>query len=184
MKNKISYKRLAWILFILFYSALFFYNCLSPYENSLFSYLYTMLLVAWLCKEYYQQRLFFQPNFYPPEAHNYILRGLFALFFYSALVFGITTIVWWHQYRISNTPFVPIIGVLLLIYSIYLRETSLKVKTKMHPVVTRFYLSITLAIFSMALGYDSYLLLLYGFLVGLPLILLQMLHYKRAIQNR
>ncbi|MEO0143035.1 MAG: hypothetical protein ABIL70_03485 [candidate division WOR-3 bacterium] len=183
MKFKINYKRLAWIIFILLYSALFFYNCLSPYRNFLFSYFYTMVLITWLCKEYYQKKLFFQPNSLPPEAHNYLLRGLFALFFYSAFVFGITTIVWWHQYRISNTPFVPMTGILILGYSIHLRETSFKIKGEMHQAVTRFYLSIALLIFSMALGYDSYFLLLYGFFIGLPLILLQMFHYKRVIQS-
>ncbi|MEO0096443.1 MAG: hypothetical protein ABIL66_11215, partial [candidate division WOR-3 bacterium] len=110
---KINYKRLLWDIFILLYSALFFYNCLSPYENWFFSYLYTMFLVIWLCKEYYQKNLFFQPTYIPNEAHNYLLRGLFALFFYSSFVFGIITIVWWHRYKILNSPVLPIIGIIL-----------------------------------------------------------------------
>ncbi|MGB9721034.1 MAG: hypothetical protein ACPL28_06130 [bacterium] len=179
MKIQVHYKRLIWIIFILLYSALFFYNCLSPYENWFFSYLYTLILILWLCKEYYQKNLFFQPNFAPADSHNYLLRGLFALFFYSSLVFGITTIVWWHQYRILNSPVLSIIGIFVLGYGVYQREHSLR-PTKSHKqMISKFYVSITLLTFSMFLGYDSYFLLAYALLIGLPLILLQAQYYKK-----
>ncbi|MEO0190056.1 MAG: hypothetical protein ABIL18_03650 [candidate division WOR-3 bacterium] len=179
---KINYKRLLWDIFILLYSALFFYNCLSPYENWFFSYLYTMFLVIWLCKEYYQKNLFFQPTYIPNEAHNYLLRGLFALFFYSSFVFGIITIVWWHRYKILNSPVLPIIGIILLCYGIYLREKNFRMVEKDRQTVLKFYISIGFIIFSMAFGYDSYFVLLYALLIGLPLIILQIQYYTKKIE--
>lgn len=179
MKAQINYKRLIWIIFIILYSSLFFYNCLSPYNNWFFSYLYTMLLILWLCKEYYQKNLFFQPNFIPTEAHNYLLRGFFALFFYSSFVFGITTIVWWHQYRILNSPFLSIIGILFLGFAVYKREQSIRREKRDKKNIPRFYLSVILVVFSMVLGYDSYLLLIYAVIIGLPLIFLQAQYYNK-----
>ncbi|MEO0185803.1 MAG: hypothetical protein ABIL22_03010 [candidate division WOR-3 bacterium] len=179
MKTQIYYKRLIWIVFILLYSGLFFYNCLSPYENWFFPYLYTLILILWLCKEYYQKNLFFQPNFVPAESHNYLLRGLFALFFYSSLVFGITTIVWWHQYRILNSPILSIIGILLLGYGVYQREQSLRTAQSHKQSISRFYFTTALVTLSMFLGYDSFFLLVYALVVGLPLIFLQAQYYKK-----
>lgn len=180
---KINYKRLLWDIFILLYSALFFYNCLRPYENWFFSYLYTMVLIIWLCKEYYQKNLFFQPTYFPNESHNYLLRGLFALFFYSAFVFGIITIVWWHRYRIINSPILPIIGIILLCYGIYLRERSFRMDEKDSQTILKFYISIGFIIFSMAFGYDSYFVFIYALCIGLPLIILQMQYYTRKLKS-
>jgi len=139
-----------------------------------------MILIIWLCREYYQKKLFFQPSFFPVEAHNYILRGLFALFFYSSFVLGITTIVWWQKFRIFNNFLLPVVGICLLGYGIYLREQIPKLERI--QATTRFYLSILLIIFSMALGYDSYFLIIYTIVIGLPLVLLQIGHYKKAIR--
>jgi hypothetical protein len=138
-----------------------------------------MLLIAWLCKEYYQKNLFFQPNFIPNESHNYFLRGLFALFFYSSFVFGITTIVWWHQYRILNSPILSIIGIFILGYAIYQREQSLRRGKSDYQTISGFYISVSLLIFSMVLGYDSYFLLVYALIIGIPLIFLQAQYYKK-----
>ncbi len=179
---QIHYKRLLWDIFILLYAALFFYNCLSPYENWLFSYLYTMILILWLCKEYYQKNLFFQPTYFPVGSHNYLLRGLFALFFYSSFVFGIITIVWWHKYKIINSPVLPIFGIILLCYGIYQREKSFRMDEKNRQRISTFYLGIGLIIFSMGFGYDSYFVLLYALIIGLPLIILQIQHYTKKIE--
>lgn len=179
---KINYKRFIWILFIMLYSSLFFYNCLSPFSNWFFSYLYTMLLILWLCKEYYQKNFFFQPNFIPDDSHSYLLRGLFALFFYSSFVFGITTIVWWHKYRIVNSPILPIIGIVFLLFGIYQREKVFRIVKKNKGTVTKFYQSLGLIILSMAFGYDSYFLLIYGLIIGLPLIILQMQYYTKQFE--
>ncbi|MEO0162825.1 MAG: hypothetical protein ABIL39_12220 [candidate division WOR-3 bacterium] len=179
---KLNFKRLAWDIFVLLYAGLFFYNCLRPYENWFFPYLYTMLLVLWLCKEYYQKNLFFQPTHFPNEAHNYLLRGLFALFFYSSFVFGIATIVWWQRYRIFKSPLLPLAGIFLLGLGIYQREKALHMNVKDKATVEKFYESLGLIIFSMALGYDSYFLLIYGLVIGVPLIILQMQHYIKRLQ--
>lgn len=176
---QIHYKRLIWDIFILLYSGLFFYNCLSPYENWFFSYLYTMVLILWLCKEYYLKNLFFQPTHFPAESHNYLLRGLFALFFYSAFVFGIITIVWWHKYRIINSPILPIVGIILLVYGIYLREQSYRMDKKDTKALLKFFLSTGFIIFSLSFGYDSYFVFIYTVCIGLPLVILQYQHYVR-----
>jgi hypothetical protein len=184
MKMHINFKRLIWNIFVLLYSGLFFYNCLSPYKNWLFSYLYTMFLILWLCKEYYQKNLFFQPNYFPDEMHNYLLRGLFALFFYSSFVFGIITIVWWHNYQILNLPVFPIIGIVLLVYGIVLRERSFRMNKRDKQTISQFYFSIIIVIFSMALGYNSYFLLIYDIIVGLPLIYLQSQYYTKKLEMK
>ncbi|MGQ9702509.1 MAG: hypothetical protein ACUVQT_08670, partial [bacterium] len=144
------------------------------------SYLYTLFLILWLCKEYYQKNLFFQPNYIPVEAHNYVLRGFFALFFYSSFVFGIITIVWWHKYRI-NLPFLSVIGIFLLGYAIYMREQSVRQK-KEKGSISKFYQSIGLMIISMILGYESYFLLIYAIVFGLPLIFLQVQYYRNHFE--
>lgn len=180
MKVQFNYKRLIWIIFILLYSGLFFYNCLSPYHNWFFPYLYTMFLILWLCKEYYQKNLFFQPNYFPVEAHSYVLRGFFALFFYSSFVFGIITIVWWHKYRI-NVPFLSLIGTFLLGYAVYMREQSVRL-AKNKESISKFYLSVGLVIISMVLGFESYFLLIYAIIFGLPLILLQAQYYNKELE--
>lgn len=177
MKTKIYYKRLLWIVFILLYSGLFFYNCLSPYPNWFFSYLYTMVLILWLCREYYEKSLFFQPRFTPPRAHNYLLRGFFAFFFYSSFVFGISTIVWWQKFRITSSPIFPLIGIFLLLFSIYLRQQSRQLKNGMERAISKFYISIFFLILSMAFGYDSSILFILTVVIGLPLILLQGVYY-------
>lgn len=180
MKTQINFKRLIWVIFILLYSGLFFYNCLSPYQNWFFSYLYTMLLIFWLGKEYYQKNYFFQPNYFSSEAHNYLLRGFFALFFYSAFVFGIITIVWWHKYRILNSPLLPIAGIIMLSLAIYNREQSVRLIGSKKGIV-KFYLSVGLVVLSMVFGYESYFLLIYASIIGLPLIFLQLQYYNKQL---
>jgi hypothetical protein len=170
---KINWKRIAWIIFIYLYTGLFFYNCLRPFDNWFVSYIYTMLLIIWLGIEYYQKRLFFQSGFIPFELYMWPLRALFALFFYSSFIIGISTIVWWYKNQIGLYPLIQIIGVAILIYSIYLRWQILSAKKFDISASSKFYLSITVLIVSLALGYGSYFLVIYTILIGFILVFLQ-----------
>jgi len=173
--NKVSlnWKRLLWVVFITLYCGLFFYNFFSPFHNWSVSYIYTMLLVVWLGLEYYEQRLFFQAGFVPIELFSWPLRTLFALFFYSSFVIGISTIVWWHKNQIGLYPFIHIIGLALLIISIVMRRKVMSKGAIEKKDISQFYLSIVLLIISIAFGYGSKFSMLYVLVVGLPLILLQ-----------
>jgi len=169
----INWKRLIWVIFIYLYSGLFFYNFLSPYNNWFISYIYTMILIVWLGVEYYEKHFFFQTGFLPIDLYNWPLRALFALFFYSSFIIGNTTIVWWQKNQTGLYPFVPIIGFVLLVISIYLRRQTLAEKIITAENISRFYISIMLLAGSVALGYGSKFLILYVVIIGFPLIFLQ-----------
>ncbi len=173
--NRVSlnWKRLLWVVFITLYCGLFFYNFFNPFDNWFVSYMYTMLLVVWLGLEYYEQHLFFQAGFVPIELFSWPLRTLFALFFYSSFVIGISTIVWWHRNQIGLYPVIHIIGLALLIISILMRRKVMSTEVIEKKNISQFYLSIALLIISIALGYGSKFSMLYVLAIGLPLILLQ-----------
>jgi len=172
-KFSLNWKRLLWVVFIALYCGLFFYNFFNPFQDWFVSYIYTMLLVVWLGIEYYEQHLFFQAGFVPIELFSWPLRTLFALFFYSSFVIGISTIVWWHRNQIGLYPFIHIIGLVLLVISIVLRRKGMSKGMTERKDISQFYLSIALLIVSIALGYGSKFSMLYVLVIGLPLIILQ-----------
>lgn len=178
-----NWPRFLWVAFIYLYTGLFFYNFFRAYTNWVVPYIYTMILIVWLGVEYYEKNIFFQSPFVPFDVHNTLLRVLFAVFFYSSFIVGIATIVWWQRYRIGLYPFIHIIGVGILMYSIYIRRKEFSRKTITVHEVTKFYLSISILTISMALGYGSYFLILYVLIIGLPLIYLQSVYEKRQLQE-
>lgn len=176
MRMRVHWHRLIWVIFICAYSALFFYNLLSPFSNWHIPYAYTMVLVVWLCFEYYEKRLFFQTGFAPLPAYSWLFRAAFALFFYSSFVIGISTIVWWHNKQIPLYPVVHIIGFIALIASVILRRRMLHNKNVTKKTISQFYVSILLLIASLALGYGSMFLVAYVLVIGCPIVLLMRHH--------
>lgn len=174
---RINWKRLIWIIFIYLYSGLFFYNFLSPYNNWHISYIYTMILIIWLGVEYYEKHLFFQSGLL--RYHHWLLRTLFALFFYSSFIIGLATIVWWPNNRIGFYPFIQIIGVALLIYSIILRRQVFVKKVITEGNISDFYLSLFFLTVSIALAYGSIFLVPYVIIIGYSLILMQKRYEKQ-----
>jgi len=166
---KINWKRLIWVLFVCLYSALFFFNCLKPFGNWILPYIYTMVLIIWLAYEYYKRNLFFQSGSIPDTLYFWLPRALFALFFYSAFVIGISTTIWWQKTQIGFYPGINTIGLLVLIASIYLRHRAFTSKPVDRNKIQSFYLSVILLIFSLALGYGSLFLIAYAVVIGLPL---------------
>jgi hypothetical protein len=169
-RSKFNWKRFLWVAFIFLYSCLFFFNFFRPFDNWLISYIYTIILVLWLCLEYYEKRLFFQSGFLPIKQYPWYLRALFALFFYSSFIIGCATIVWWTKTRIHLYPFLQILGLLVLVYSIYIRRKALVCKTADRDHVTKFYSSLFFLIISLALGYSSWFLFFYVLIIGYPLV--------------
>ena len=139
-----------------------------------------MVLIIWLCFEYYEKRLFFQTGFAPLPAYSWPLRAAFALFFYSSFVIGISTIVWWHKSQIPLYPIVHVIGFIGLIVSVILRRRMLHNTNVTKKTISQFYASILLLIASLALGYGSLFLVAYVLVVGCPLVLL-MRHHEYAL---
>lgn len=180
---KINLKRLAWVVFIVLYAGLFFYNCLRPFDNWVVPYIYTMMLVIWLAYEYYKKNLFFQSGLIPDTMYFWLPRALFALFFYSSLVFGIATVIWWPQYHIGLYPVTNIAGILVLAGSIYLRRQAFHKGLADPDKAGRFYVSICVLIFSIALGYGSLFLLVYAAAIGLPLAYWNYLHERKALSD-
>jgi len=172
-----------WIVFITLYTGLFFFNCLSQYRNWTFPYIYTMLLILWLAREYYVKNLFFQSGLLPMEKYNFALRAMFALFFYSSFIVGIITVVAWDKYQIKAYPIFQLIGIALLLYSVFIRTRI----TRDEQITTRtfenFYFSLIVLMISMCLGYGSYFMLLYMIIVGLPLIFLQARYEERIFRQ-
>ncbi|MBE0433770.1 hypothetical protein IBX73_09960 [candidate division WOR-3 bacterium] len=180
---KINFKRLAWVVFIVLYAGLFFYNCLKPFDNWIVPYVYTMMLVVWLAYEYYQKNLFFQSGLIPDTMYFWLPRALFAFFFYSAFVIGIATIIWWPVNQIRLYPVVNIAGILVLAGSIYLRQQAFHKGLADPDKAGRFYVSICVLIFSIALGYGSLFLLVYAAAIGLPLAYWNYLHERKALSD-
>lgn len=180
---RIHWKRLIWVIFICLYSGLFFYNFLYPFNNWLIAYIYTMIFIIWLGVEYYERHLFFQTGFLPIALYSWPLRSLFALFFYSSFIIGISTIAWWHKNQIGLYPFIQIIGFALLIFSIFLRRQSFKGKKVTEENISQFYLSTLLLVSSIALGYGSKFLILYVIIIGFPLIYLQRRYEYKQFKN-
>jgi len=178
----LNWKRFIWVIFVLLYTALFFYNCLKSSNNWLMPYIFTMILIIWLGIEYYQKHLFFQSGLIKFELYSLPLRLLFALFFYSAFIIGISTTIWWPTNQIGFYPFIRIIGLLILLYSIFLRWQTNVTKSVTTHVISKFYLSIALLSFSLALGYGSYLLLFYT-VFGFLLIFLQYKYELRIFKD-
>lgn len=183
MKIGVNWKRLLWVIFITLYTGLFFYNCLRPFPNWVIPYIYTIILILWLGKEYYVKNLFFQSGFLPIELYGFSLRALFALFFYSAFIIGIITVVGWHKYQIGLYPVIHLIGIALLVYSIILRGQTLNKEAITIKGISNFYYSVILLITSLALGYGSYILIIYIVIAGLPLVFLQKTYEKRVFQE-
>ena len=182
-KMKFNWKRFIWVLFVCLYSALFFYNCLKPFGNWVVPYVYTMVLIIWLAYEYYQKNIFFQSGFIPDALYFWLPRALFALFFYSALVIGIATIIWWPGNQIRLYPFINTIGVCILALSIYRRQVMSRTKTLNHGASRNFYLSVALLIASLALGYGSLFLIGYVIIIGLPLVYWNYEHERRVLAS-
>jgi cell division protein FtsL len=138
-----------------------------------------MVLVIWLCLEYYEKHLFFQSGFAPLALYNWLLRSAFALFFYSSFIIGISTVVWWHKIQIPLYPIVHAIGFIMLIASIVMRRRTMSVKGATKKSISQFYMSVILLISSLALGYGSLFLVFYVLVIGCPLVLLLRNHeYK------
>ncbi|TET63564.1 MAG: hypothetical protein E3J47_01640 [Candidatus Stahlbacteria bacterium] len=142
-----------------------------------------MIFIIWLGVEYYERHLFFQTGFLPIALYNWPLRSLFALFFYSSFIIGISTIAWWHKNQIGLYPFIQIIGFALLIFSIFLRRQSFKGKKVTEENISQFYLSTLLLVSSIALGYGSKFLILYVIIIGFPLIYLQRRYEYKQFKN-
>jgi hypothetical protein len=144
-------------------------------------YIYTMVLIIWLAYEYYQKNIFFQSGFIPDTVYFWLPRALFALFFYSALVIGIATIIWWPRNQIGLYPFINLVGLIILALSIYRRQVVSRIKTANHNASRDFYLSVALLIASLALGYGSLFLIGYVIVIGLPLIYWNHEHERRVL---
>lgn len=180
---KLNWKRFAWVLFVCLYSALFFFNCLKPFSSWVVPYIYTMVLIIWLAYEYYKKRVFFQSGFIPDALYFWLPRALFALFFYSALVIGIATIIWWPNNQIGLYPFVNTIGLCILGLSIYKRQAVFRTNTADHNASRGYYLSVALLIISLAFGYGSQFLVVYAVVIGLPLIYWNHKHERRVLAH-
>jgi hypothetical protein len=178
---KINWKRLIWVLFVCLYAALFFYNCLKPFSNWVVPYVYTMVLIIWLAYEYYRKYLFFQSGLIPDTMYFWLPRALLALFFYSSFVIGIATIIWWPRNQIRLYPAINVIGLFILLGSIYLRWITFRHKQTNQSAIRDFYRSIALLIISLALGYSSIFLIAYVIIVGLPITYWNYIHEKKAM---
>lgn len=174
---KIRWPRLLWVVFIACYTALFFYNFFKPFENWFFIYVYTMLLVLWLCSEYYQRHNFFQSGLLLD--YHWGVRAVFALFFYSSFVVGLSTTVWWPGNKIGLYPFLNILGIVLLGISVYLRWKFYLMKKYDQETIPKFYHTLYVLCISLALGYGSLFVLVFSAVIGFPLVFLQTVYEKR-----
>ena len=176
-----NWKRLLWVIFIACYTSLFFFNFFQPFDDSFFVYVYTMLLVFWLCVEYFQKHLFFQSGLL--LNYHWTIRAVFALLFYSSFIIGLSTTIWWQSNKIGLYPFINIIGIFVLGISIILRQKFYLQGNYTLESAKKFYLTLYLLLISLALGYGSLFLLGYIIVLGFPLILAQTIYEKRNFHH-
>jgi hypothetical protein len=176
-----NWKRLIWVVFVCLYSVLFFYNCFKPFGNWVVPYIYTMVIIIWLAYEYYHGNIFFQSGFIPDAMYFWLPRALFALFFYSAFIIGIATIIWWPRNGIGLYPFINTIGLCVLGVSIYIRQVVLRMNKADQKTSRDYYLSVVLLIVSLAFGYGSQFLIAYVIVIGLPLVYWQYENERRVL---
>lgn len=167
-KKKVHIWRLLWVIFIFVYCVVFFHNMFRPQHNWHLIYIYTLLLIAWFCLEYYERHLFFQTGLL--SHFSWLLRTAFALFFYSSFIIGIATVVWWHGNSIGLYPYTQIIGIGCLIYAVVVRRQIYRRTVIKKKFISRFYTSLFFLTLSVALAYGSLFLLFYVVFIGLPLI--------------
>lgn len=170
-----------WVIFIACYTTLFFFNFFKTFNDWLFVYIYTMLLVYWLCFEYYQRHLFFQSGLL--LNYHWAIRAIFALFFYSSFIIGLSTTIWWQSNKLGLYPFINIIGFAVLGISIYLRLKFYQQRSFKQTNTQQFYYTIYLLIISLALGYGSLFLIAYVVIIGFPLVYVQTLYEKRNFHH-
>ena len=96
---------------------------------------------------------------------------------------GIATVIWWPKNQIGLYPFVNILGGLLLILSVYLRQMAFRKKLSNIRRIWHFYLSICALIFSIALGYGSVFLIAYVLIIGLLLTYWNYIHEVKVFSN-
>jgi hypothetical protein len=178
---KINWQRFLWVLFIACYTSLFFFNFFEPFENWFFVYIYTLLIVYWLCSEYYQRHNFFQSGLL--FDYHWAVRAVFALFFYSSFIIGLATTIWWSGNKIGFYPFVNIAGIAIFIVSVFLRWKFYLQKNYHEESVAQFYHTLYVFLVSLALGYGSMFLLIYVVVVGFPLVFLQTVYERRHFQK-
>lgn len=182
-KMKTNWKRLVWVIFVILYAGLFFFNCLKPFRNWFVPYIYTMVLVVWLAYEYYRKNLFFQSGLIPDTLYFWLPRALFALFFYSSFVIGIATIIWWPKNGIGLYPFINAIGIAALAASIYSRQKTFRSKSSGQKAIRGFYFSLLLLIASLPFGYGSLFLIAYVIIIGAPLIHWNYHHERKVLAS-
>jgi hypothetical protein len=168
-KNKISWLRLAWLVFLDIYCAIFFYNFLYPFSKWPTTYIATILIVLWLSIEYYQKRLFFQTGFFKFNKPAIVLRSLFGLYFYSLFVVGNGTLPWWPANRVRLYPYFEIVGIIMIIYAIVNRLILNRETRISAAIIRKFYGNLALLIIAMAAGYGS-LIMVISLIIGLPLV--------------
>ncbi len=180
---KINLKRLLWVVFVVLYAGLFFFNCLKPFGNWFLPYLYTMILIVWLAYEYYRKNLFFQSGLIPDTLYFWLPRAMFAFFFYSSFVIGIATIIWWPKNAMGLYPYVNILGIAALVVSIYIRQKVFRNKPSDQKAAFGFYLSVLLLTASLPFGYSSLFLIAYAVLIGTPLIYWNYHHERKVLAS-
>ncbi len=185
---RFPWKRVVWLVFITLYAGLFFYNCFRPSRSSFAIYLYTMLLVLWLDAEYFQRHLFFQSGMLPVEIYDraarlFLVRSGLALCFYSSFILGISTIVWWPRFQIGLYPFTAMVAIVLLAASAFLRLRFHRDPPADPAGVVEFHHGVSLLLLSIALGYDSYLVLILVAVIGLPLVYLQAAMERKTLSE-
>ncbi len=182
------WKRLAWLVFITIYAALFFYNSLLSVSGRWLIYLYTLALILWLDTEYFERHLFFQSGLIPLELYDrtffmLLLRTGLALCFYASFIIGLATVIWWTRFQIGLYPLTTIAAIILLTAAVVLRCRFHRQPPDNPGAVFPFHHSVSLILLSLALGYDSYLVLALVVAAGLPMVYLQAAQENKVLSE-
>lgn len=188
--------RLLWTIFAIFYGITFSKNFLNDAieENASIYILFAVILIIWMGIEFYFGFPFFQSGILKEE--NGFLKTLFAFFFYPFLGFCIADRIGasWSQIRFI-APLFKSLGLLIFLLGTFLRLYSLYyiINSKSYRAILKTppyklcrhprYLGTLLQVIGIPLIFSSYLGIILGIGIGLPIILKEIQWEERVLSR-
>lgn len=176
--------RLFWTIFVVLYGITFSKNFFSDAvgDNASIYIIFAVVFIIWMGIEFYFGFPFFQSGILREE--NSFLKGLFGFFFYPFLGFCIADRIGfsWSQIKFIS-PFFRFLGFLIFLSGAVLRLYTLQyiVKSRSYKTLLKHppyklcrhprYLATFLQVMGISLVFSSYLGIILGMGIGLPIIL-------------
>lgn len=166
--------RIVWLLIIVPYFFIFFFNRFHGTPNQIYPLLFSYTLVGWLAFEFYFRNSFFQAGLIPIDEYPYWLKIITAAYFYGSFVLANFEIE-----KSGANPNLGIIGLILLFIGVAVRIMAdlelIRFRKKFYEngvyKIMRQPVYLGLILISLAIGlcFNSITVLIITCLIGMPL---------------